>query len=126
MHNILICQDLIKRYTPSQKSPSCLLKLDVRKAYDTVEWEFLEEMLQQMRFPPQFIHLIMVCVTSPRYALIIYGTPTKLICLKRGLRQGDLLSLLLFTLCIEFYTRILSYVGKMQGSGSTPCAKACN
>ncbi|XP_048497996.1 uncharacterized protein LOC125496545 [Beta vulgaris subsp. vulgaris] len=49
LHNILLCQDIVKMYRKSQKQKCCLLKIDLQKAYDTVSWEFLEEMLEALR-----------------------------------------------------------------------------
>ena len=36
MHNILLCQDIVKIYNPSQRQKGCLMKIDIQKAYDTV------------------------------------------------------------------------------------------
>ncbi|XP_048491592.1 uncharacterized protein LOC125492895 [Beta vulgaris subsp. vulgaris] len=64
LHNILLCQDIAKMYRKSQKQKCCLLKIDLQKAYDTVSWEFLEEILGALRFPRQFVQLVMTCVTN--------------------------------------------------------------
>ncbi|XP_074300079.1 uncharacterized protein LOC141631286 [Silene latifolia] len=49
--NILICQDLIRLYERKASSPRCLFKMDLQKAYDTVEWKFLRQILTAMDFP---------------------------------------------------------------------------
>ncbi|KAH0651106.1 hypothetical protein KY284_031018 [Solanum tuberosum] len=41
-HNILICHDLLRHYN-RKTTPRCLMKIELRKAYDMVSWEFLEE-----------------------------------------------------------------------------------
>ncbi|XP_021836221.2 uncharacterized protein [Spinacia oleracea] len=66
LHNVLICQDLIKMYNHSQTSPCCLMKVDIRKAYDTVEWGFIEEVMLELGFPPFFVQLIMTCLSTTR------------------------------------------------------------
>ena len=43
--NILICQDLVRGYSRATSSPRCLMKVDLRKAYDSVEWIFVERVL---------------------------------------------------------------------------------
>ena len=45
MHNNMIIQDLVKQYGRKSASPSCVMKIDLQKAYDIVDWGFLEEML---------------------------------------------------------------------------------
>lgn len=59
MQNILICQDLVRLYNRKHTTSSCLIKIDLRKAYDTVEWEFVEEMIHAMEFPQKYIKWVM-------------------------------------------------------------------
>ncbi|KAL2921921.1 hypothetical protein RDABS01_013412 [Bienertia sinuspersici] len=115
MHNVLICQDLMRFYRPSQIQDCCMFKLDVKKAYDTVSWGFMSEFMIQMGFPKHFIDLIMICISSPQYSLMINGIPSPLVRPGRGLRQGDPLSPLLFTLCMEYFTRMMKRVSKEEG-----------
>lgn len=57
--NVLVCQGLVRGYSRSDGIPRCLMKLDLRKAYDLLDWRFLEAILKGLKFPDQFIQLVM-------------------------------------------------------------------
>ncbi|XP_074320234.1 uncharacterized protein LOC141657021 [Silene latifolia] len=57
--NILICQDLIRLYERPHVSPRCMFKIDLQKAYDTVEWSFVRHLLEELNFPPEFKTMLM-------------------------------------------------------------------
>ncbi|XP_048493004.1 uncharacterized protein LOC125493582 [Beta vulgaris subsp. vulgaris] len=49
--NILLATELIRGYNRSHMSPRCVIKVDTKKAYDLVQWVFLESMLKELGFP---------------------------------------------------------------------------
>ncbi|KAL0359790.1 UNVERIFIED_CONTAM: putative mitochondrial protein [Sesamum angustifolium] len=94
------------------------LKLDVSKAYDKVEWTFLEQVLFKLGFPPRFIRLVMLCVSSVSYSFMLGGRQFGTFIPERGLRQGDPLSPYLFLLCTEAFSSILQRAeadGRIRG-----------
>jgi len=94
------------------------LKFYMSKAYDRVEWSFLELLLRRMGFHETRVALMMECITIVSYSLLINGEPTSTIRPTRGIRQGDPLSPYLFLLCTKGLHGLLNKaatIGSIRG-----------
>ena len=90
------------------------VKIDMNKAYDKVEWDFLGEAMKKLGFAEKWIKLIMMCITTAHYVVLVNGEPMGLIHSTRGIRQGNPISPYLFLICAEVLSSLLL---KAEGKG---------
>lgn len=107
--NILVAHELLHALNSNNKCSEQFIavKTDISKAFDRVEWSFLEFAMRLLCFSEDWISLIMECVTTVRYQVLINGKAYGNIAPTRGIRQGDPLSPYLFVICSEVLVRML-------------------
>lgn len=84
--NILFYHELFKGYNRKDISTRCVLKVDIKKANDSLDWIFLKRLLMVMRFPRKFMGWIMSCITTLSYSLTMNDGLTKPFQGKIGIR----------------------------------------
>ena len=102
----------------SAQDPLCAYKLDLSKAYDRVDWVFLEEVMHKMGFSCRWIRWIMSCVTTVRYSVKFNGALLEAFSPTRGLRQGDPLSPFLFLFVVDGLSALLR--SEISSGGISP------
>jgi len=74
------------------KKELLLFKVDFEKAYDSVDWTYLDEVMRKMAFPILWRKWIKECISTTTTSFLVNGSPTDEFHLERGLQQGDPLS----------------------------------
>ncbi|OAP05085.1 hypothetical protein AXX17_AT3G15320 [Arabidopsis thaliana] len=120
--NVLITHEILHylRTSDARVRVSMAVKTDMSKAYDRIEWTFLEAVLRRLGFHDKWTSWIMACVSSVSYSFLVKGSPKGQVLPSQGLRQGDPLSPYLFILCTEVLSGLCQ---RAQDSGQLPGIK---
>lgn len=95
------------RITKRKRKYQAVLKLDMHKAYDRIEWDFVRDCMLKMGFCAKWVSLIMQCISTVTFSVKINGEPTPFFNPSRGLKQGDPLSPYLFILISNVLTWLM-------------------
>jgi hypothetical protein len=99
------------------------LKLDISKAYDMVEWPFLEVVMCKLGFEEGWIKMIMSCVRSVKYSVLVNGNAVGYIRPSRGIRQGGPISPYLFLICAEALNSLLKHAKNTGAISIVPTSR---
>ncbi|XP_048492970.1 uncharacterized protein LOC104891364 [Beta vulgaris subsp. vulgaris] len=110
-----LLKDLMQMYNRKSSRACCMMKLDLKKTYDTINWQFIQQMLEGVGFPNWFRQQIMTCITTPKFSIMVNGSLVGFFGAQRGLRQGDPMSPLSFALGMDYLDRVLKFVGDQEG-----------
>ncbi|KAH9726440.1 reverse transcriptase domain-containing protein [Citrus sinensis] len=109
--NVMISAEVmhyLKRKRQGREGAAAL-KIDMSKAYDRIEWNFLSSIMLKMGFSSDFVKLIMLCVSTVTYKIPRDGLEIGPIAPSRGLRQGDPLSPYLFIICAQGLSSLINH-----------------
>jgi hypothetical protein len=98
---IILASEAINALDRKQYGGNIALKVDISKAFDTLDWNFLVMVLNNFGFSPIFVNWILEILQSARLSILINGKAVGFFSCSRGVRQGDPLSPLLFCLAEE-------------------------
>jgi hypothetical protein len=90
-----------------RKKKTIVLKLDFRKAFDTVSWDTLLQILQLRGFDQRWINWIRSLMVTAKTVILLNGVPGHWIQIKRGLRQGGPLYPLQFLIVVDVLQQVI-------------------
>jgi len=107
LDGILITNEVVDEARQKHKE-LLLFKVDFEKAYDSVDFKYLDSVMAKMNFPRIWRKSIFECVGTATTSVLVNGFPTEEFPMERGLRQGDPLSLFLFLLASEGFNVLMN------------------
>ena len=101
------------------------IKLDMSKAYDRVEWDFIKQVMEKMGFHEKWIKLIMHCIGYVSYSILVNGVAYGSITPTRVLRQGDPISPYIFLLCADGFSSFINDVARNHRISGVSICRGC-
>jgi hypothetical protein len=125
LDGILVANEVVDDAKKCKKE-LLLFKLDFENVYDSIDWRYLDKVMQKMGFPVLWQKWIKECIGTATASVLVNGSPTEEFPLKRGLKQRYSLSPFLFLLAAEGFNILMNSMSANQffhgykvGSGTT-------
>ena len=107
--NVIIAQELIHSLKRrKEREGFMVIKINLEKAYDRLEWSFVRIVLDHIGFPKNFSELILSCISTTSTSLLFNGSKLEAFTPSRGIRQGDPISPYFFLLCREYLSSLIT------------------
>ncbi|KAM0866517.1 hypothetical protein ACQ4PT_042555 [Festuca glaucescens] len=114
LHDNFILVRQVARKINQQRQTGVLLKLDLTRAFDSISWSFLFEVLRRMGFGERFLKWVSLLLNTANTKVLVNGVPGQRIVHVRGLRQGDPTSHMLFVAAMEVLTAAVKKAAEGQ------------
>ena len=102
-------------YTVEKNLPGAALFIDFRKAFDTIEWSFVIDTLNNSNFGPDIQNWVRTFYNNVTSCVLNNGHESEFFVLERGVRQGCPLSGLLFVIGIEVLVNAIKSKTTIKG-----------
>jgi hypothetical protein len=109
------CNNFFKEYCRSKGIKAALVSLDAKKAFDSVDHEYIDEVLEQYGFGHTFRNYFRILYKDISAKILVNGYFSDKIDIERGVKQGDALSCAIFILCLDPLIRNLNNNAKIKG-----------
>ncbi len=105
----------IKKYCSQNNLNTVLISLDAKKAFDSVDHQYIEETLRAYGFGKKFIDIFKLLYKNITARILVNGFQSESIKIERGVKQGDALSCAIFILCIDPLLRNINKSRNIKG-----------